>query len=330
MNFKSYLVEKNYSLIEKTKSILFYGENFGLKKFFKSFIEKNNKSSKVLSFFQDDILGNENLLYSELENLSLFEEKKIILIFNANDKILRIIENYLEGNLNYQLFLFSEILDKKSKLRNYYEKSKIYGVIPCYADSEITIQKIIQEELKDYQGVSSLNLNIIMEACGTDRIKIYNEIDKIKSFFNDKKITTDNLSKLVNSPRVDDFNGLKDVVIKGNKHETNKLLTSTVIDQDRAIYYLSLINQRFYKLMDILKIKKGGNLVEAVDSIRPPVFWKDKQNLVDQAKVWNIKKILIILQKLYDFEIILKSNGNINKNILIKKLLIDVCYLANS
>jgi DNA polymerase-3 subunit delta len=82
--------------------------------------------------------------------------------------------------------------------------------------------------------------------------------------------------------------------------------------------------------MDILKIKKGGNLVEAVDSIRPPVFWKDKQNLVDQAKVWNIKKILIILQKLYDFEIILKSSGNINKNILIKKLLIDVCYLANS
>ena len=43
MNFKSYLVEKNYSLIEKTKSILFYGENFGLKKFFKYFIENNNK-----------------------------------------------------------------------------------------------------------------------------------------------------------------------------------------------------------------------------------------------------------------------------------------------
>ena len=82
--------------------------------------------------------------------------------------------------------------------------------------------------------------------------------------------------------------------------------------------------------MDILKIKKGGNFMEAVDMIKPPVFWKDKQNLVDQAKVWNIKKIRIVLQKLYDFEIILKSNGNINKNILIKKLLIDVCYLANS
>ena len=330
MNFKSYLLEKNYSSIEKAKSILFYGENFGLKKFFKSFIENNNKKNKVLSFLQEDVLGNNNLLFSELENLSLFEEKKIIFIFNANDKILKIIESYLEGNLNYQLFIFSEILDKKSKLRNYYEKSKIYGVVPCYADSLINIQKIIQDELKNYHGVSSFNLNIIIEACGTDRTKVYNEIDKIKSFFRDMKITTDNLSKLVNSPRVEDFNDLKDFVIKGNKHETNKLLTSTVIDQDKAVYYLSLISQRFYKLMDILKIKKGGNFTEAVDMIKPPVFWKDKQNLVDQAKVWNIKKILIVLQKLYDFEIILKSNGNINKNILIKKLLIDVCYLANS
>ena len=330
MNFKSYLVEKNYSLIEKTKSILFYGENFGLKKFFKDFIENNNKESKVLSFFQEDVMTNNNLLFSELENLSLFEKNKIIFILNANDKILKIIEKYLEGSLNYQLFIFSDILDKKSKLRSYYEKSKVYGVVPCYADTVITIQKIIQNELKNYQGLSSFNLNIIMESCGTDRVKVYNEIDKIKSLFEDKKITTDNLSKLVNSPRVDDFNNLRDVAIKGNNNETNKFLNSTILDQDRAVYYLSLLNQRFYKLIDILKNKKERNLEEAVNSLKPPVFWKDKQNLVDQAKMWNIKKISVILKQLYDFEIILKSNSDVNKNILIKKLLIDVCYLANS
>ena len=68
-----------------------------------------------------------------------------------------------------------------------------------------------------------------------------------------KKLKQKILLKLLNSPRIDDFNYLKDEVIKGNKHETNKLLNSTVIDQDKSVYYLSLINQRFYKLMDILK-----------------------------------------------------------------------------
>ena len=330
MNFKSYLLEKNYSLIEKTKSILFYGENLGLKKFFKKFIIENNKNSKAVSFLQDEILSNTNLLFNELNNLSLFEDKKIIFIDNVNDKILKVLEEHLDGVPNFQLFIFGQILDKKSKLRSYYEKSNIYGLVPCYEDSVITIQKIIQDELKNYQGVSSVNINIILEACGNDRVKVYNEIDKIKSFFEDKKITTNNLSRLLNSPRVDDFNELKDVVIKGNKHETNKLLTSTIIDQDRAVYYLSLINQRFYKIIDIIKAKREGSIIETVNNIKPPVFWKDKQNIVDQVKMWNLKKIQIILKKIFDLEIILKSSSNINKNLLIKKLLIDVCYLANS
>jgi len=330
MNFKSYIVEKNYSQIKKTQSILFHGENNGLKNYFKKLIKINNKQSKVVSFFQDEILNNTNLLFNELNNLSLFEENKIIFIENVNDKLLKIIEKNSEGILNYQLFIFADILDKKSKLRNFYEKSKSYGSIPCYADNAITIQRIIQEQLKDYQGLSNLNLNIILEACGNDRNKVFNEIDKITSFFEDKKIRTESLSRLVNSPRIDDFNNLKDEVIKGNKHETNKLLNSTVIDQDRSVYYLSLINQRFYKLMEILMIKKGNNFEDAVNNLKPPIFWKDKQNIIDQARVWNAKKIQIIFKELFDLEIIFKSNGNINKDLLLKKLLIDVCNTANS
>ena len=107
MIFKSYLIEKNYSQIEKIKSILFFGENIGIKKYFKKLIGKKNKGSKILNFLQDEILSNTNLLFNELDNLSLFEEKKIIFIENTNDKILKIVENHLEGNLNYQLYFFS-------------------------------------------------------------------------------------------------------------------------------------------------------------------------------------------------------------------------------
>ena len=42
------------------------------------------------------------------------------------------------------------------------------------------------------------------------------------------------------------------------------------------------------------------------------------------------KKINLILKKAYKFEILIKSNSNINKNILIKKLVVDLCNLANA
>ena len=47
MNFKSYLIEKNYSQISKIKSILFYGENIGLKKHFKRLIKLTTKKLKL-------------------------------------------------------------------------------------------------------------------------------------------------------------------------------------------------------------------------------------------------------------------------------------------
>ena len=330
MNFKSYIIEKNYSQIENVKSVLFYGENIGLKKYFKKLIKINNKKSKIINLLQEEVLANENLLFNELDNLSLFDEKKIIFIENSNDKIFKIAENYLNGNLNYQLYFFSEILDKRSKLRDYFEKSKIYGSVPCYADNSITIQRIIQEELKGFLGVSSSNLNIILESCNNDRTKVYNEIEKIKSFFQDKKINSESLIQLVNSPKTDDFNELKDAAIKGNKPVTNKLLNTTIIDQDKSAYYLSLINHRLLRLIDILKNKREKNIESIINNIKPPIFWKDKQNIIDQSKVWNIEKIQIILKKSYDFETIIKSNGAINKNMLIKKLLVDVCNVANS
>tara|TARA_B100001559_G_scaffold319933_1_gene330590 strand:+ start:1632 stop:2624 length:993 start_codon:yes stop_codon:yes gene_type:complete len=330
MNFKSYLLEKNYSQIANLKSSLFYGENIGLKRSFKNLIAANNKQAKIIIFLQDEVLNNTNLLFNEMDNLSLFEEKKIIFIENANDKIFRVLENYLERELNFHLYLFSEILEKKSKLRNYYEKSKIYGSIPCYADNTITIQNIIRDELKNYQGITSINLNIILEACDNDRIKVYNEIDKIKSFFIDKKLHTENLIKLVNSPITDDFNNLKDAALKGNKSETNKLLNSTIIDQDRSVYYLSLLNQRFNKLIDILKTEKGENIENKINNIKPPIFWKDKQNIIDQAKIWDIEKIQLIMKKLFELELTLKSNSNVNKGLFIKKFLVDVCFYATS
>ena len=53
-------------------------------------------------------------------------KRKIILINRCSDKIVKVIENLVEKNVNDIIFIFnSEILDKKSKLRNLFEKSKI-------------------------------------------------------------------------------------------------------------------------------------------------------------------------------------------------------------
>ena len=102
------------------------------------------------------------------------------------------------------------------------------------------------------------------------------------------------------------------------------------MDADKNILYLNIINQRMNKLIETFELTKNISLENAVNTIKPPIFWKDKPMFLIQAKKWNKNKIKSILKKTYDLEIKIKSDPIINKDILVKKLLIDVCEMANT
>ena len=326
---KSYLLENNIDQIDKNL-ILFYGENLGLKNDFKKKIKSNNKKIKIINFTQEEILKNENFFFSEILNISLFEEEKIFFINYANDKIMPIIEEIEKKAAAEKVYLFSDILEKKSKLRNFFEKKNICIAVPCYADNEISIKKIILKNLKGFEGLSAENINLIVNNCNLDRIKLNNELEKIFSYFINKKINNKELEKILDIRINDNFNLLKDAALNGNKIETNKLLSDTIIDADKNVFYLALINQRLNKIAETAQLSKTTNLEDAINRIKPPIFWKDKPNFKEQVNKWNKGKIKLILKKTYDLEVKIKSDSLIEKNVLVKKLMVDMCNMANS
>ncbi len=328
MIYKSYLIEKNINSI-KENVILFYGENYGAKKEFKEKIKKTNEDCEFLLFDQKNILENSSILYNELYNTSLFEKNKILFLENVSDRILDLIQDVYINLDNQKIYLFSDILEKKSKLRSFFEKSEKCAVIPCYIDNEITIKNIILEKLKEYDGLTAYNINLILNHITLDRIKLNNEIEKIKTYFIDKKIKTRELSILLNVNLIDDFNFLKDEALSGNKEKTNVLLSDTILEDEKAIYYLTLINQRLNKLYKIVK-SKDLNLETAINNLKPPTFWKDKPKLIIQAKKWDEEKLKKLLEKTYNIEKMMKTNSFLNKQIILKELVVNICDTANA
>ncbi len=329
MQYKSYLVEKNINTL-KEDCFLFYGENIGLINDLKNKIKKNNSNCELINFLQEDILKNNSHLLNEISNLSLFEKKKIIFIDQVSDKILELIKIIVQEKQNQKIYLFSNVLDKKSKLRNFFEKSSTCGIVPCYNDNEVGIKKIIQEKLDGFKGLSPKIINVISENCNLNRLKLNNEINKIKAFFQEKNINQEELEILLNTKENDEFNLLKDEALLGNKIKTNKLLSDTLIEQDKNIYYLTLINQRLHRLLEVCKDKDQVSVEKKIEKLKPPIFWKDKANFLNQIKKWKKVKILHILKKTYELELNVKSSPITNKNILIKKLIVEICDLANA
>ena len=259
MIFKSYIVEENLKKLNKNL-ILFYGENLGLMNEFKKKIIAENKDAEIINFDQDEIIKNEDFFLREIYNISLFEKKKIYFLNQANDKIISLIEEIQLKLIDQKLYIFSDILDKRSKLRNYFEKSINCGVVACYPDSEINIKKIIQNKLKGYEGLSTQNINMLVDNCSLDRIKLNNELSKIIIYFTNKKIDNKKLEDLLDNNTNDDFNTLKDEALSGNKNKTNKLLGNTIINAEKNILYLSLLNQRLNKLYEACNLTKSLNL----------------------------------------------------------------------
>ena len=329
MIYKSYLVEENFDIINNN-IVLFYGENIGLLNEFKNKIKSLNKSKEILVFSQSEILKDENNFFSSVTNTSLFEDKNIFFINDANDKILEYLKK-IEGKLdNDKIFLFSGILDKKSKLRKNFENSKNYDVIACYEDNELSLKKIITSKLKDFIGITPQIINILIENSSASRIKLNNEIQKIRALFLDKKIDKQNLEKLINAKSDENFELIKDTALKGNKIKTNSLLSTTSFESDKTPLYLTIINNRLIQLRELSSLSIKKNLSEAINNIKPPIFWKDKPNFIDQAKIWTTAKIKLAMDQTYELELKVKSNTNINKEILLKKLLLDICNIATA
>jgi len=313
MIFKSYQIEENINLLQN-KIVLFYGENLGLIDEFKKTLNNINK----------------NVILNEVQHISLFEDNKIFFISNANDKIINIIEE-LHPIINAnRIYLFTNILDKKSKLRKEFENNKNLDIIPCYNDNEITIRKIILKKLKGFSGITPEVLNTLISNCSYDRIKLNNEIEKIKTFFIEKSIQHNLLEELLNLKNNNDFETLRDNVLNGRQKETNNYLSSTVIETDKIPLYLNIINQRLNKLKEVSSMTKNGDLSEAINRLKPPIFWKDKNTFFSQAKLWDLSSLNNAISKTYETEIKIKSMGDLNKNILIKNLLLDICLLASS
>ena len=328
MIHKSYLVEQNFDIL-KNNLVLFYGENVGLIDDFKDKIIKNFSRSNIIKFNQDEILKNKSLLLNELQNVSLFHQQKIFLIRDINDKAFNLIEEIVAEIGDNKIFLFSDILEKRSKLRTFFEKDRKIDIVPCYEDNNLTIKKIISYELKNITGVSHQVINLLNEVCGNDRSKLRNEINKIKTLFNEKPITFDELNKLLNLGENDDFKLLKNTAISGKKNEISKFLSRTVLEDNKLTYYIAAINQTLLRLKQIDQSTKES-VEERINQLKPPLFWKDKSEFLEQVKLWNTKKINYVLDLTYNLEVVAKSNTQVDKSIIMKKLLVDICCLANA
>jgi len=336
MIIKSYEIKNKINFL-KYKSFLLYGENVGLKKDIKKFILSNLKLTdndiESISIDESEVINDEESFYNHVYSGSLFSSKKIINIYGGSDKIINKIEDiFAKFPENIFLTIFSEILEKKSKLRKFFEENEECACIPCYLDSEKDLYIIAQTELKKHNiSLSKESINLLIDKSNSDRNNLRNEIEKIKSYSLSKKnIDLNQLRSLINFAGEHKSDVLINECLSGNILQYKKVLSELYSSTVNQVLLFRIFNNKIHRL---LKFKEEESKSKSIDmlinSSKPPIFWKDKPIIKKQLSVWNLTDLKKIVDEVNNTELRCKKNPHIS-NAIFFNFFSEICEKANS
>jgi len=298
---------------------LFYGSNDGFKddilnKFIKDF------NGEILRYDETDLIANKENFLSEIKNESLFISEKLIIISRITSKILEFLDYLIPlPTNNISIIILSDNLEKKSKLRQLFEKDKKLICVPFYEDDERSLSKITYEFLsKEKFKISQESINLLIQRAKGDRKNLKNELSKLKFLLISKKnVDIEDISKLSNLAENYSVFELTENYLAKNSRKVSNILNENNFSNEDCILILRTILNRSKRLLNLINsYELNGNLDLTISSYKPPIFWKEKDIVKRQVKSWSIQEIKGVIYKINDLEILVKKNSTNSINFI--------------
>ena len=331
------MILKNFEInkinLDKQKNFLFYGNNNALIQdtINKVFIKKFEKN--IYNYDEIEILSNKENFFNQVLNGSLFDNEKLIIISRITDKILEILKEISLKKINDIVFVLkTNQLEKRSKLRKFYEEDSKAVCIAFYPDTEITLQKITEEFFRKRKIlISRENINFIINRCNNNREYLSKELEKIELLtINKNSISIEEILKIIHLNENHSINELINFCLLKNKNKTINILNENNFGPEDSIIILRTF---LTKLKNILKLANdyeiNNNIDLTIKNAKPPIFWKDKDNVKKQLNYWTSTKIKNLITELNQIELKVKKYSANSQNILID-FLIHLCRKSSN
>ena len=316
MIIKSYELDKIKS--KKNNLILIYGSNQGYKNQVIKEEFENQFKGEILKVDENEILSKYDESISNLMNKSLFDDDKLIIISRASNKIYNFINEVIERKIErIKIIINSDNLEKKSKLRNLFEKEKDLVCIPFYEDNEKSLGIIAQNFFRKKNiKVSQEIINLLIGRSRGDRGNLINELNKIDNLSITKKnIDIDDIFKLTNLSENYSVFELAENYLAKNKKQVSKILNENNFANDECILIIRTILNRSKRLLRLKESQNQTNNIDlTISSFKPPIFWKEKDVVKKQIQSWSEDEVKKMIYKISDLEILVKKNSSNSLN----------------
>ncbi len=322
-------LNKVLSANSKFLGILIFGPNEGLirsqiKKFKREYCENNNYENINLS--GKDLDNDANILDNYINTVSMFFKGKMIVVDNIKEKHFELIEPAINSSPEEVLLIVkSENLNKSSKIRKLFENSKTCYSLACYDDDIKSHMSNIDEFIKENNLIIDKDVkNYLLKYLSNDRMINYQELEKIVLFNkgSGKEIILEDIKDLLNDTSSSNLSKMSEAVMYGNPSRSSLIISKLLVEGASPISIIrSLMNYMSRIKQTKIEMKKGNNFEEAIRSLRPPVFWKDKNNFQRHCMQWPLQSIDKNLSQLVETEVYCKLNSKLSRQSCEKSIL---------
>ena len=305
--------------------ILLYGPERGLlaersETIGKTICPDLNDPFNVIKLDASQIIEDPARLMDEAQAISMMGGNRLIIIRDAGNTLTTALKQYLKTPSPDNLVLIEGgDLDARSSLRLCCEKDKAAAALPCYMESERDILGVIREKLQEY-GINpdrDAQTYLAQNLTG-NRNFMYAELEKIalylgafdENFTKPYNLNLDEVRFIISDGGNVDYDDLIYALCDGQKDVALKSF-DRLIAEGTAVISIQRALQRHFRRLLITKerVIAGTKLFEAAGQLKPPLFFKVRDQFLRQVQNWSKPRLVQAIQRLNELEAKCKKTG---------------------
>lgn len=229
-----------------------------------------------------------------------------------------ILEAVKTDNSNYLLIVKASNLRTGSFTR-YFQSTNNSILVPCYEEKT----KSIHSKLSNLFSKHKISFkegffeNLILSLSSNSLINEM-ELEKLDVFLtNNKNVTEEMVFTLISRNEDSNLNKVIENCSNGNSSKALTIFENIYENQGTSVTIIRMFANHF-KLLEriLLHFEHNKNLVYIIENIKPPIFFKNREFVIFQCSIWNLKSINMILTRLIDLEVKCKLNHMAEKTLL--------------
>jgi DNA polymerase-3 subunit delta len=288
-------------------------------------VDDTNDPFALVRLDGDTLASDPARLIDEATTVPLFGGRRAIRVRAGNRNIVPAIEGILAAPLrDCRVVIEAGDLKRGAALRNVCERAKTAVAIPCYADGDRDITKLIDEELRAAGLTIAPDARAaLMPLLGGDRRASRAELRKLMLYAHGgERIEIDDVMAVVADASALALDSLVDAAFAGKLADVEKEFAKTSIAGTNPTAIVGAALRQVERLHALrLTVESGTSVSATVEQVQPQIHFRRKPLIEAALKAWTSDRLARAMAMLAEASLDARVQSNLAETIAHRALM---------